>query len=93
VSPSLVVTHPIQPMVEEVVIPMQSLVNPTLLLEGDASFNHVIIIYSTTLSKRERVLLSPSTLPPSPKEVLFDWDGILGYTIPLPMLFHVRDII
>ena len=33
----LVVLHPIQPMVEEVVVPMQSSVDPTLLLESDKS--------------------------------------------------------
>jgi hypothetical protein len=93
VSPGLVVMHPIQPMVEEVVIPMQSLVNPTLLLEGDASFNHVISISSTAPSEQERVLLSPSTLPPSLGEVPFDWDGLVGYPIPPPMPFQVRDII
>jgi hypothetical protein len=32
-----VVSHPIQPMVEEVVMPMQSSVDPTLLLESDKS--------------------------------------------------------
>jgi hypothetical protein len=32
-----VVSHPIQPVVEEVVMPMQSLVDPTLLLESDES--------------------------------------------------------
>jgi hypothetical protein len=72
---------------------MQSLVNPTLLLEGDASFNHVISISSTTPSEQERVLLSPSTLPPSPGEVPFDWDGLVGYPMPPPMSFQVRDII
>jgi hypothetical protein len=85
--------HPIQPMVEEVVVPMQYPVNPTLLLEGDASFNHVIIISSTAPSEQERVLLSPSTLPPSPGEVPFDWDGLVGYPMPPPMSFQVRDVI
>jgi hypothetical protein len=32
-----VVSHPIQPMVEEVVVSMQSSVDPTLLLESDKS--------------------------------------------------------
>jgi hypothetical protein len=36
-SLDLVVSHPIQPMVEEVVVSMQSSVDPTLLLESDKS--------------------------------------------------------
>ena len=75
------------------VTPVQSLVNPTLLLEGDASFNHVISISDTTPFEQERVLLSLSTLPPSPGEVPFDWDGLVGYPMPPPMSFQVRDII
>jgi hypothetical protein len=58
-----VITHPIQPMVEEVVVPMKSLVNLTLLFKGDASFNYVVIIPDRAPSEQERVLLSPSTLP------------------------------
>jgi hypothetical protein len=41
---SLLSMHPLQPRIEEVVVPVQSLVNPTLIVEGDASFNHVINI-------------------------------------------------
>jgi hypothetical protein len=88
-----VITHPIQPRVEEVVALVKPLVNPTLLLKGDAYFNHVISIFDTAPSKQERVLLFPSTLPPSPVEVPFDWDGLVGYPMPLPMSFQVRDII
>ena len=33
----LIVSHPIQPMVEEVVVLMQSSVDPTFLLESDKS--------------------------------------------------------
>jgi hypothetical protein len=80
-------------MVEGVVIQMKSLVNPTLLLEGDASFNHVINISSTAPSEQERVLLSSSTLPPSSGEVTFEWDGLMGNPMPPPMLFQVRDVI
>jgi hypothetical protein len=91
VSHVLVVTHPIQPTVEDVVVPMQFPVNPTLPLEGDASFNHVVSISSTAPSEKERVLLSPSTLPSSLGEVPFDWDGLVGYPIPPPMSFQARD--
>jgi hypothetical protein len=85
--------HPIQSRVEEVVTPVQSLVNPTLLLEGDASFNHVVSIFYTIPSEQERVLLSLSTLPPSPEEVPFDWDGLVGYRMPPTIPFQVTDII
>jgi hypothetical protein len=70
-----------------------TLVNPTLLLEGDVSFNHVVSISDTIPSKQDRVLLSSSTLPPCPKEYHFDWDGLVGYPMPPPMPFQVRDII
>jgi hypothetical protein len=93
VSPVPIIMHPFQPRVEEVVIPVQSLVDPTLLLEGDASFNHVVIIFYSTPSEKERVLLSSSTLPPSDGDIPFDWDGLVGYPIPSPMSFQVRDII
>jgi hypothetical protein len=43
VSASLVITHPIQPTVEEVVVPMQSPINPTLLFEGDVSPGLVVM--------------------------------------------------
>jgi hypothetical protein len=36
--------HPLQPIMEEVATTMQSLVNPTLPEENDATFNHVINI-------------------------------------------------
>jgi hypothetical protein len=35
VSLDLVVSHPFQPTVEEVVVSMKSLTNPTLLFKGD----------------------------------------------------------
>jgi hypothetical protein len=88
-----VIMHPIQPRVEEVVIPVQSLVNPTPLVEGDASFNHVISISDTAHSEQERVFISPNTLPPSPKKVHFDWDGLVGHPMLLPMSFQARYII
>jgi hypothetical protein len=36
--------HPLQPRIEEVVVLMQSMGNPTLLVDGDPSFDHVINI-------------------------------------------------
>jgi hypothetical protein len=88
-----IITHLIQPIFEEVVVQVQTLYSPNVFLEGVSSFNYVVIIYDSAHSKQERVLLSSSTLTPSPGEVPFDWDGVVGYPMPLPMSFQVRDII
>jgi hypothetical protein len=75
------------------VVPMQFLVDPALLVLVLYLLCHVLIIYSTSPYKQERVLLIPSSLPPSLNEVPFDWDGLVGYPMPLPMSFPGRDII
>jgi hypothetical protein len=46
-----VVMHPLQPRIEEGVIPLKYLVNPTLLVKGDATFSHVINIPNPTPSE------------------------------------------
>jgi hypothetical protein len=111
----LVVSHHIQQMVEEVVVSMQCLINPTLLLESDKYKEviapmqflvdptllvlvlyllcHVLSISITSTYEQERVLLFSSSLPPSPDKVPFDWDGLVGHPMPLPMSFPLRDII
>jgi hypothetical protein len=66
-----VTMHPLQPRIEEVVVLVQYLVNPTLLVESGASFNHVINIHGPSPSERERVFLSPSPLPPGFEEITF----------------------
>jgi len=93
VPPILVITHPFQPKIDEVFVPVKSLVNPTLLVEGDASFNHVVNIPDPTPSEQERFLLSLISLPPSIKEIHFDWDGLVRYPMPLLMSFQIRAII
>jgi hypothetical protein len=93
VSLDLFSSHPIQPMVEEVVAPMQFYVDPIFLVLVLYLLYYVIRIYDIAPSKQERVLLSPSTLPSSLGKVPFDWDGLVGYSIHLPMSFQVRDII
>jgi hypothetical protein len=93
VSPIPITVHPLQPRIEEVVIPVQSLGNPTLLVESDASFNHVVNISDPTPYERERVLIYPSPLPLCFEEITFNWDGPVGYLMPPPMYFPVRDII
>jgi hypothetical protein len=67
---------------------MQSSPDTTPVLRSEASFDHVINISSPVPSEQERVLLSPSTLPPSLREVPFDWDGLVGYQIPSSMPFR-----
>jgi hypothetical protein len=56
---------------------MQSSFNPTLLLEGVASFDHVLIISSPIPFEQGRIILSSSTLPPSPRVVSFDWNDLV----------------
>jgi hypothetical protein len=111
----LFVSHPIQPMIEEVVVSMQYSIDPTLHLESDKSKEvvvpmqflvdpallvlvlyllfHVLRKSITSPSEQERVLLFPSSLPPSIDKVPFDWDGLVGYPIPPPMSFLGRYII
>jgi hypothetical protein len=72
---------------------MQSSPNITPVLRSEASFDHVINISSLAPSEQGRVLLSPSTLPPSLREILFDWDGLVGYQIPYPMPFQMRGVL
>jgi hypothetical protein len=62
---------------KEVTLSMQSSVNSTLLLEGDASFDHVLNISSLVPSEQGSIPLFPSTLPPSPRMVSFDWNDIV----------------
>jgi hypothetical protein len=74
-------------MIEEVATPVQSLVNPTLPEERDAPFSHVINIPNPSPSERERFILPPNALPPSPDEVPFNWDNLMGY-LPHLCLFQ-----
>jgi hypothetical protein len=88
-----VTMHHLQPIIEEMTTPVQYLVNPTLPEENDAPFSHVINISNPPPSKRERFILSQKLLPPSPDEVPFDWNDLMGHPIPPPMYFPLRDII
>jgi hypothetical protein len=77
-------------MVEEVVMLMKFSVDPALLVLFIYLLYHVLIISNST---QERVLLSLSTLPPSLREVPFDWYGIMGYLIPYSTPFQIRGIL
>jgi hypothetical protein len=74
-------------------MPMQFLVDPALLVLVLYLLCHVLSIFITSPSEQERVLLFSISLPPSLDEVPFDWDGLVGYPMPLPMSFPRRDII
>jgi hypothetical protein len=78
---------------KEVVTPMQFLVDPTLLVLASYLLFHVLSISITSPSEQERVLLFLSSLPPSPDEGPFDWDGLVGYLMPSPMSFPGSDIV
>jgi hypothetical protein len=109
-----VVSHSIQPMVEEVVMSIQSsvdpnillesdnskevtlfmpsLANPTLLLGGDASFNHVLRISSYVPSEQGGIPLSLSTIPPSPRMVSFDWNDLVEPQPPSSTPFQMMGV-
>jgi hypothetical protein len=57
---------------KEVIVPMQFLVDPALLVLVLYLLCHVISIYITSPFEQERVLLFPSSLPPSIDKVPFD---------------------
>ena len=78
---------------KEEIVPMQFLVDPALLVLALYLLCHVLSISITSPSEQEKVLLFPSSLPPSLDEVPFDWDGLVGYPMPSHMSFLGRDII
>jgi len=54
------------------IMPIKSSPDTTAILRSEASFDHVIYIYSPVPSEQERVFLSLSMLPPSLREVHID---------------------
>jgi hypothetical protein len=74
-------------------LPMQSLTNPTLILGGGASFNHVLSISSSVPFEQGRIPLSSSTLPPSPRVVSFDWNDLVEPRLPYYTPFQIRGIL
>jgi hypothetical protein len=85
-----VVPHPIQPLVVKVVMPMQSLDDPTLLLGSDVSTDYVFSISGSILSEQGGILLIPSTPPPSPRMVSFDWNDLVEPRLPSATPFQIR---
>ena len=78
---------------KEVTFLMQSSANPTLLLGGDASFDHVLSIYDFVPFEQGRIPLSLSTLPPIPRVVSFDWNDIVEPQLPSSMPLQIRGIL
>jgi hypothetical protein len=78
---------------KEVIVPMKFLVNTALLVLVLYLLCHLLSISSTSPFEQERVLLFPSSLPPSLDEVPFYWGGLMGHPIPPPMYFPLRNII
>jgi hypothetical protein len=74
----------------KVVTPMQSSADPTLLLDSDVSTDYVFSISSSVLSEQGRILLIPSTPPPSPRMVSFDWNDLVEPRLPYSAPFQIR---
>jgi hypothetical protein len=74
----------------KVVMSLQSLADPTLLLESDVSTDYVFSISSSVLSEQGGILLIPSTPPPSPKMVSFDWNDLVEPHLPSSAPFQIR---
>jgi hypothetical protein len=62
---------------KEVTLPMQYLVNPSLILGGDVSFDHVLRISSHVPSEKWSIPLSSSSLPPRPRVASFDCNDLI----------------
>jgi hypothetical protein len=88
----LVVSQPIHLLVEKVVMLMQSSVDPTptLLLGSDMSTDYVFSISGSILSKQGGIPLIPSTPPPSPSMVSFDWNDLVEPHLPSATPFQIR---
>jgi hypothetical protein len=74
----------------KVVMSMQSSANPTLILESDVSTDYVFSISSSVLSEQGGIPLVPSTPPPSPRMVSFDWNDIVELHLPSSAPFQIR---
>jgi hypothetical protein len=85
-----VVPQPIDPLVMKVVMPMQSSYDPTLLLGSDVSTDYVFSISGSILSEQGGIPLIPSTPPPSPRMVSFDWNDLVEPRLPSAAPFQIR---
>jgi hypothetical protein len=74
----------------KVVMPMQSSDDPTLILGSDMSTDYVFSIFGSILSEQGSILLVPSTPPPSPRMVSFDWNDLVEPRLPSAAPFQIR---
>jgi hypothetical protein len=85
-----VVSQPIQPLATKVVMLMQSLDDPTLLLGSDVSTDYVSSISNSVFLEQGGIPLTPSTPPPSPRMVSFDWNDLVEPLLPSSAPFQIR---
>jgi hypothetical protein len=85
-----VVPQPIHPLVVKVVMPMQSSDDTTLLLGSDVSTDYVFSIFGSILLEQGGIPLIPSTFPPSPRMVSFDWNDLFEPHLPSSTPFQIR---
>jgi hypothetical protein len=85
-----VVPQPFQPLVEKVVTLTQYLADTTPLLGSEVSTDYVFSISSSVLSEQGDIPLIPSTPPPSPRMVYFDWNDLVEARLPSYAHFQIR---
>jgi hypothetical protein len=69
---------------------MQSSDDPTLLLGSDVSTDYVFSISNSVFSEQGVISLAPSTPPPSPRMVFFDWNDLVEPRLPSSAPFQIR---
>jgi hypothetical protein len=69
---------------------MQSSDDPTLLLESDVSIDYVLSISGSIHLDQGGIPLIPSTPPPSPRMVSFDWNDLVEPRLPSATPFQIR---
>jgi hypothetical protein len=85
-----VFSQPMQPLVEKVVMLTQSSADPTPLLGSKVSTDYVFNISSSMLSEQGGIPLAPSTPPPIPRMVSFDWNDLVEPRLPSFTPFQIR---
>jgi len=79
-----------QPLVDNVVEPVQSLADYTPLLGGEVPNKRVCLISSRESSSIGGILLSSNVPPPSSKSVSFDWDSLVEPRLPSVAPFQIK---
>ena len=69
---------------------MQSSDDPTVILGSDVSTDYVFSISGSILSKQGGIPLVPSTPPPSPRMISFDWNDLVEPHLPSSAPFQIR---